>query len=187
MSSTSGSETSWWVVIPHILNIHCWFLSEVSSCCITYTFEGDQQQHSWAALDRVLRGNLFKDLQVLGASAWCGVFPATVWWDLCHSLGNWGRSSWLDRKNMFSFFLKKKSLNQRNHLYLSRFHRWIHRRDQRNLVQLQPLRVRNGCTRHNCASKLRTYEIRYQAARASVHILYKVTCFSSARLWVIGP
>lgn len=167
MSSTSGSETSWWVVILHILNILCWFFSEVSSCCVAYTFEGDQRQHSWAALDRVLRGNLFTDLQVLGAPAWCGVFPATVWWDLCDSLGIWGHSSWFDREAMFSlhYFFKKKSLNQRNHLYLSRLHRWIHRRDQRNLVQLQPLRVRNGCTRHNCASKIRPCKIRYQAAR----------------------
>lgn len=81
----------------------------------------------------------------------------------------------------------KKSLNQQNHLYFSRLHRWIHRRDQRNLVQFQPLRVRNGCTRHNCASKIRPCKIRYQAAQVSVHIRYKVMCFSSACLWVIGP
>lgn len=80
-----------------------------------------------------------------------------------------------------TIFFLKKSLNQRNHLYLSRLHRWIHRRDQRNLVQFQPLRVRNGCTRHNCASKITPCKIR------SVHIRYKVTCFSSACLWVVGP
>lgn len=83
MSSTLGSETSWWGNFPHTFNILCWFLSwaKVSSCCVAS--KGDQQQHGSAAPDRVLRGDLFKDVQVLGASAWCGLFPAAVWWDLC--------------------------------------------------------------------------------------------------------
>lgn len=46
-------------------------------CCVT--FKGDQQQHGPAAPDGVLRGNLFKDIPVLGAPAWCGLFPATLW------------------------------------------------------------------------------------------------------------
>lgn len=43
------------------------------------TFIGDQQQHGSAPSDCVLRGNHFKEVQVLGASAGRGLFPATVW------------------------------------------------------------------------------------------------------------
>lgn len=45
------------------------FFSEVNSHCVIYTFEENQQRHRSAAPDCVLRGNLFKDVQVLGASA----------------------------------------------------------------------------------------------------------------------
>ncbi len=43
------------------------------------TLTGDQQQHGSASSDCVLRGDLFKTVQVLGASSRRGLFPATVW------------------------------------------------------------------------------------------------------------
>lgn len=43
------------------------------------TLTGDQQQDYSAPSDYFLRGNLFKEVQVLGASAGRGLFPATVW------------------------------------------------------------------------------------------------------------
>lgn len=53
-----------------------WLVNEGTSCLC---FIGDQQQHRSAPSDCVLRGNLFKGIQILGASTGRGLFPATVW------------------------------------------------------------------------------------------------------------
>lgn len=127
----------------------------MNSHCVIYTFEENQQQHRSAAPHCVLRGNLFKDVQVLGASAWCGLFPATVWWDLLWFFRYLTSifMIWYEGDVSLAQVLESCEIN-RIFLCLSRLHRWIHRRNQRKLVQFQPLHVRNGCTCHSCASKI---------------------------------
>lgn len=81
-SSASESETSWWDDFTHSVWKIPWCLvsNEVTSHLSIHALTGDQQRHGSAPPDCVLRGDLSTEVQVLGASAGRGLFPATVRW-----------------------------------------------------------------------------------------------------------
>lgn len=82
---------------------------------------------------------------------------------------------------MFWLHKLKRLSNKRNNLCASRLHRGIHRRDQRNLVQLQPLHVSDGCTRHSCASEIPPHQaLKWYAGNVwwkVIRIFFVSTCF----------